>query len=175
VAGDFGFQQVDAVGHLVFLEMRGGGEDVQFGGIIFCQRKPERPGERIVQGFQRAFRLAGENANLRNEQSRGQVVRRQLADAGEGGQRLTQQRQRGVLHGYQTILEAETGFIERSVGVDHLVPVAVFAELVGAHPREVNGGGGAGAQGPVEIKVDAGDDIVRIQVGGFTEIVCRRF
>ncbi len=81
MAGNFGFNQLDAACVVVFLEIGGGGKDIQLGRIGGGEGKFFRLFQRFVERVQRAVGQAGSEIALRQPESRGQIVRHQLADA----------------------------------------------------------------------------------------------
>ena len=58
--------------------------------------------------------------------------------------------------------QAKTRFVERSVGVEHFVPVMVFAKLIAGGFGQIHRHALAGAKDLIEFEVDLRDDIVGI-------------
>ena len=93
MAVNFGFENGAAARQIVFLEVRGGNEDVQLGGIFSIKTKAARLGDRFLEHFERRVRQAVEEVKLAGEpEPGGKIVRRQLADAGEGRNGLADHR-----------------------------------------------------------------------------------
>ena len=114
-------------------------------------------------------RAVGEPAGqvkLREPEADGQIVRGKLAEVVERRDGLAHHAVLGEQH---AVGEDEAGLVERPGGVEHCVPVAVFAELVGGNPFGRDGRGGAGLQGLVVGKVDGGGDVVGIENLGVGE------
>src|SRR5208282_4449 len=161
VAGDFQFKQPDALREVGFLEIGASGQNVEFGGIGIREREFLGLRERVVEHFQRAVRQPAEKINLREPQPRAQIIRNELAYAGERDDSLANQM---VIPCQQdAVCETKTRFVKRSVGADNFAPVVVFAESICRGFGRVNGYGATGTQVLVELKVDLRDDIVRIE------------
>ena len=145
------------------MKITGGGEDIKFGGIGFAQGKTGWVIQWIVQGFERGVRQAVDEVKLCEPEADYQVVGRKLADAIERCDGLShvatlgQQGSRG---------EEEAGFVKRAVGVEHGVPVAVFAELIRSGAVGVNRCGGTSLQRAVEFEINASGDVVGINFLG---------
>ena len=57
----------------------------------------------------------------------------------------------------------ETRFVKRPVGVEHFVPIVVFAELIAWWPGPIHRHAFAGAEALVELEIDLRDDVVGIE------------
>ena len=120
LAGDFGFNQLDAAGIVVFLEIGGGGEEFNLDRIGFVQRKFGRMIQRFAERGQRAV-----------GQTRGQIAsapaRAARADypASAGGRARrgsTAWRDKPPCIKDHAVFETETRFVKRPVGVEHFTP-----------------------------------------------------
>src|ERR1017187_2904853 len=164
--GDFGFEQLRSLCQVVFLKIGGGGDDVQLSFIHFGERKSFRLFERVAQHLERAVGQAGYHVNLAEREPCFQIVRLEFADTVELRKGLTIQRQWlvkiTVLHENNSSLKTKTGLVKRPVGVEHSVPIAVFAKLITGGFGQVQRHAFAGAKALIEPEIDLRDEVVGI-------------
>jgi len=117
-----------------------------------------------------------QHINLAEPEPRHEIVRGQFPDARERDGGLAEV---SILrrHDY-AFRKAKTGFVERSVGVDHFIPIVIFAKLITGGFGWIHRHALAGTETLIKLEIDLRDDVVGVELfrqgessGGFFQFM----